>query len=114
MNLNGRTINPGEMRTSITLELRTVAQDGGGFMVPGQGTTVTVWAKWTNAHGSEVWQAQALHASKAATVLMRYIAALDETWTLLKGSERYEIVSVDNVQDRDEFMELKVIRATDG
>jgi len=102
------------MRTQVTLEQRTVAQDAGGFMVPGQGTSVTVWCKWTNVHGSEVWQAEALHAVRPATVTLRYLAAVDTSWTVLKGTERYEILSVDNIQDRDEYMEMKVQLATDG
>ena len=108
MNLNGRTTNPGEMRTSITLEPRTVTQDAGGFQVPGQGSTSTVWCKWTNVHGSEVWAAAALQALKPATVVIRYHATINTMWTILKGSERYEIVSIDNIRDMDEYMELKV------
>ncbi len=108
MNLNGNPTNPGEMRTQITLQKRTVTTSAGGFDVPGWQDQATVWAKWTNVHGSESWQAQAVGALAPATVLIRYNAQIDTTWAVLKGGKRYEVTSIDDIQERHEFMELKV------
>jgi SPP1 family predicted phage head-tail adaptor len=112
--LNGRPINPGELRTSVDLQKRTVPADAGGAQSPAWSTQATVWARWENAHGSEVWAAQAVQADSPATVLLRYYAGLEPTWALLKGSDRYEIVSVDDIQERHEYMELKVRRMRSG
>jgi SPP1 family predicted phage head-tail adaptor len=114
MNLGGKTTNPGELRTSIALQSRTVASGDGGFKVAGWSTQATVWAKWSHAHGAEVWTAQAVQAEAPATVLIRYYAGLDTTWAVLKGSDRYEIVSVDDIFERHEYMELKVKRMGAG
>lgn len=108
MIIGAKVTNPGELRTRISLEPRTVSQDAGGFMATSPGTVVAVWARWTNVHGSEVWAAQAQQALRPATVLIRYLAALEETWTVLKGSERYEILSIDDIGERHEYQELKV------
>ena len=62
MNLNGKVTNPGEMRTSITLQTPTITKAAGGAQVVTWTTLAVVWAKWTNIHGSEVWQSQAVQA----------------------------------------------------
>jgi SPP1 family predicted phage head-tail adaptor len=100
--------NPGQMRTEISLQQRTATPDDGGFSVPVWTTVYTVKSKWSNVHGQETWMAGATGANKPATVTIRYRADLDTTWAVLKGTERYEIVSVDNIQERGELMELKV------
>lgn len=115
MRLGANVTNPGELRTSITLKSRTVTTGAGGFPVPTWPTTIaTVWAKWTNAHGQEAWIAQTAQADQAATVLIRYRSDIDLTCAVFKGSDRWEIVSMDNVQERGEFLELKVIRKREG
>lgn len=114
MILNGKVINPGDLRTQITLQSRTATGDAGGFQVPGWSTIATVWAKWTNVHGSEAWAAQSVQAEAPATVLVRYLTGLDATCAVLKGADRYEIVSLDNIQERGEYIELKVQRARSG
>jgi SPP1 family predicted phage head-tail adaptor len=114
MIIGTKVTNPGELRTQISLEPRTVSQDVGGFQTTGQGTAVLVWCRWTNVHGSEVWAAQAQQALRPATVVIRYLEGLDETWSVLKGTERYEIVSIDNIGERGEYQELKVQLAKEG
>jgi SPP1 family predicted phage head-tail adaptor len=114
MNLGGKTTNPGELRTAVALQSRTVSSGTGGFQTPTWSTIATVWSKWTNAHGPEVWAAQSVQAEAPATVLIRYYAGLDPTWAVLKGSDRYEIVSVDDIFERHEYMELKVRKMRAG
>lgn len=108
MNIGGKTTNPGELRTQITFLSRTATGDAGGFQVPALTAVATVWAKWTNVHGSEAWIAASTTAEQAATVLVRWLANLDPTWLVRKGSDLFEIVSPDNIQERGEYIELKV------
>lgn len=111
MIIGSKVTNPGELNTQITLGTRTVTTGAGGFQTAAFTaftTNATAWAKWTNVHGGEVWQAAALNASKPATVLMRYDSRLDETCLVQKGSDVYEIVSLDNIGERGEYIELKV------
>ncbi len=114
MILNGKPINPGDLRTRIDLQKRTVPADAGGAQVPSWATQATIWARWENAHGQEAWIAQSVQAEAPATVLIRYYAGLEPTWAILKGSDRYEIVSVDDIQERREYMELKVRQMRPG
>lgn len=115
MIINGRITNPGELRTSITLQKRaSVTTDAGGFQVPGAPTEYTVLCKWTNFHGSEVLAAQAAGIVEGATVLIRYRSDIDETWRISKDSQIYEVVSMDDIQNRHEYIELKVKRWKGG
>jgi len=115
MNLNGIPTNPGKLRTPITLYRRAIVTDGGGFGVAGKGALIAaVYSKWTNAHGQEAWAAQTVQASQPATVLIRYRADVDATCLIEKGALDFEIVSLDDIQERHEYIELKVKRITVG
>jgi SPP1 family predicted phage head-tail adaptor len=115
MNLNGRISNPGEMRTFITLQKRlSVSQDAGGFPQPAYPQEYTCWGKWVNFHGSEVFSAQAAGVESGATVTIRYRSDLDETWRIVKGGLVYEIISMDDIQNRHEYLEIKVKRSKPG
>lgn len=116
MNLNGKVSNPGAMRVMVALGKRAVSTETGGFQVGmvNFAAQAQVWAKWVNVHGSEVWAAEAANAVQAATVLIRYRADVDPTWGVQKGTDWYEIVSMDNIQERNEFLELKVKRVVAG
>lgn len=114
MILNGKVINPGELRTPIYLESRTVSAETGGFQAPAWSTITTVRCRWRNAHGNESLQAALQEAEAPATVLIRYNATLDTTCAVRKGAERYEILSIDNIGERNEYMELRVRRMKGG
>jgi head-tail adaptor len=115
MNLTGKPSNPGELRVPITLQGPTVAADAGGAQRP-TWTTLTngaVLAKWVNVHGIEAWAVdRAGKAVFAATVTIRYRADVTGRCSILKGSDRWEIVSLDNIQERGEYLELKVKHVT--
>lgn len=109
MNLNGKTTNPGEMRTSIILESVTINKDAGGAQKPAYATVATVWARWINAHGPESVTDNALQGLKQATVLIRYRTDITAAWAITKGGERYKIITPpDDVRDRHEYLEMQV------
>lgn len=110
MILNGKVINPGELNTSIVLEERRIEKDASGFPRPVVGRQISVWCRWINAHGRELWQADAAGVNAPATVLIRFQAELDETWRVIYRGKTWEIRSIDNLRERDEWMELKVVR----
>lgn len=114
MNLNGKTINPGELRTQVILERPSLVTGTGGFSKKSYSTIATVWARWNNVHGSEVWAAESVQASEPATVLIRYRTDIDTTCAISKGSNRYQIISLDNIENRGEYIELKVSRMVAG
>ena len=117
MNLNGRTINPGDLRTSVVLAPRSVSTETGGFQAPTPDTAhqVSAKARWESAHGIETWTAATTGATEPATVLIRY-RAMDETWYVSKdaGVSWFEVVTMDDILQRHEYLELKVRRWRPG
>ena len=97
-----------------------------------------VLGKWVNAHGSETFTAMQLELREPATLTVRYSPLINETLLVYKGSElslalragdgianeaaaqkavdealeriRYEVISIDNVEERDTWLEIKVQR----
>jgi SPP1 family predicted phage head-tail adaptor len=114
VNINGIPTNPGELRTPITLQKQNVSKETGGWLVPAYVTLAPVLAKWVNVHGNEVWASQIAQAKAPATVLIRYRADVDETCIVLKGGKIYEIISIDDVRERHEYLELKVVYVRSG
>jgi SPP1 family predicted phage head-tail adaptor len=112
MNLNGKVSNPGDLRTPVLLAPRTVSEEMGGFQrpLPAEEAAISAWAKWSNIHGSETWAAAISGAIAPATVLIRYQADLDQTWYISKdnGESWFEIKGMDDIQERHEYIELKV------
>lgn len=116
MILNGKVVNPGEMNTRVVLRSRVLTEDAGGFVVPGGGREVVAWCKWVNAHGrdAEVLVADTEGARVFASLLMRYLPEVDETWAVVYRDKVWEIRSIDNIRERDEWMEIKVSRTDVG
>ncbi len=114
MKINEKPFNPGELRTTIVIKSRSVVTDAGGAQSVVWSTVATVLAKWENAHGSEVWTADAAGAEMPATVTIRYRNDIDPTYALEKNSQLYEIVSMDDIRERHELLEFKVKRLVEG
>ena len=108
MIINGVPTNPGELRTRITLQKQTISTQPGGEQVPVYVDLATVWAKWTNVHGPEVWAALANQSIEPATVFLRWRSDVDATCVILKDGKIYEIASPDDIRARGEYLELKV------
>jgi SPP1 family predicted phage head-tail adaptor len=114
MKINEKPVNPGELRTPVTLKRRTVITDAGGFKKEVYTSISSLYARWQNVHGSEVWTADMAGAIAPATVLIRFVPGLDESCVVEKDGQIYEIVSMDNIMERNEYIELKVRRLKDG
>ncbi len=105
--------NAGEMRTKITIK-NPVYSIIDGFSREEFVNVFTrpVWCKWVNAHGSEVYQAAELRLHEPATITMRYTPLVTAKSRIWRGRdpEPYEVISINNVNDRCEFLEIKVQR----
>ncbi len=91
-----------EMRTRITLQTPTVNLGSGGAQratYANATTTPTVWAKWVNAHGDEAISGDAEKSAQRATVTIRARSDVKATWQILKDSEAWRVLSVDEVYD---------------
>ena len=117
--------NPGSMRTKVVIASRTITTDAGGHQKPTYTTLVAeVWANWKNVHGQEAIVADANGVKMAATVIVRYRSDIVQTcgiWlgatvagSAISGGDLFEIISMDNIEQRNEYIELKVKRITGG
>ncbi len=103
----------GEMRTKITIKAPQYGIKAGFSkevfvdIFPGP-----VWCKWANAHGTEVYQAEELHLRQPVTITMRYSPLVNVKCRIWheRDPEPYEIIGIDNVGDRREFLEIKAQR----
>ena len=115
MKIGNSITNPGELNVKTAVKKRTVSTDAGGFQTEILRTVVDPWwVKWTGVHGSEAWAAGTTKAQRAATVLGRYHADIDETCEVVLDNEFYEINSMDDIGQRHEYLELKVKLAKPG
>lgn len=114
MILNGKPINPGDLKTQITLLARTVSQDAVGAQSAGTSIIAIVFSRWINAYGSEVWAAESAQAIEPATVLIRYRADVTLQCLVQKGDAIFEIIGMDDIRDQHEYIELKVSRVVNA
>ena len=106
-------VNAGEMRTKITIKNpKYTIQDGFGIKEFVNAFTRPVWCKWVNAHGAEIYQAAELRLREPATITMRYSPLVTVESRIWRGrdTEPYEVISINNVNGRCEFLEIKVQR----
>jgi head-tail adaptor len=111
--MSAYTINPGEMRTQITFQSPTISKDAGGAQKPtfaNVSTNPTVLSRWINDHGQEAVQSNAAVSAQRATVTVRHRTDIQTTWQVLKDSEAWQILSIDPVQGRRRWVELRVER----
>jgi head-tail adaptor len=72
------------------------------------------WCRWVGMHGSEAIQNGLVVGRQTATVTIRFDAAVGLSHRVLKDGEIWEIVSIDDVRQIHQWMELKVARKEAG
>jgi len=73
-----------------------------------------IYASWINVHGSEAWIANSVQAQLGATATIRYRDGVTPACRILLGSTIYQIVSLDNIHQRNQWLEIKVKAAVNG
>lgn len=111
-----KAANPGELRTPVFF-IKTVLEkdeeaDVAERKVNVFGEDISVLVKWVNAHGTESYTAMQMQLREPATITCRYSPLINERLTVYKGSDPYpyEIISIDNVEERGAWLEIKVQR----
>lgn len=115
-----RQARAGELRTVVFFRRLVKGTDSGGsahqreeYVFPdGQGGEKGIHCKWVNAHGTEVFAAMQQQIREPATLTMRYSPLIGAAMLVYKrGDPRpWEIISVNNVEDRGKWLEIKVQR----
>ncbi len=106
MILNGKPFNPGELRTKVTFQIPAIVQDAGAAQSEVWTTLDTPYVKIVNAHGAEAVASDADKSTRRSTWTRRYNASVTELSSALLNGERWQVVSVDDIQNRHEYMEL--------
>jgi len=107
-----KNANPGELRTKVRFVRTVRGQDAEGFYVETEETVAEVCAKWVNAHGNEAFSEAMATLAEPATLTVRYRAGLAADQLVYRdGDPRpFEIISIDDVEDRHFWMEIHVKR----
>lgn len=107
----------GELRTRIQVFAPDgEALDGDGYPtgapvnVFGEGQSV--YCKWVNDHGSDVYTAKQLGLTEPATLTLRYTPKITSVCLIYRGADPapYEVVSLNDVEDRHAWLEVRVQR----
>lgn len=112
-----KSANAGELRTPVFFMKACRKRDSEGFFKDTEenvfGEGVPCMCKWVNAHGYEVFQTMQMEIREPATITTRFSAKLlDPTLIIYKGDDTrpYEVISIDNVEERSVWLEIKVQR----
>lgn len=111
----------GELRTRIYIRRMEKEADGEGVAsekaksvfpdLPGQ--PERVWhCKWVNAYGTEAVTAMQLQIQEPATLTMRYSPKIRPDCLIYKlgDPDPYQIISINDVEERHTWLEVKVCR----
>ena len=107
--------NAGELRTRVQFKtvVHTVDDEGDVSEVISNifGEGQYVYSKWVNTHGTEVYVAMQ-KLKEPATLTCRYSPLINEKMLIYKESdtEPYEVVSIDNVENLNQWLEITVQR----
>lgn len=116
-----KQVRPGELRTRIYIRKTVKGTNANGvaqqaeesvFPPDAQGGERVWHCKWVNAYGAEVFSAMQLQIQEPATLTMRYSPLIqpDQLIYRLGDPAPFEIVSVNDVEGRHTWLEVKVRR----
>lgn len=112
----GKSANAGELRTPVFFKRIERKTDADGYPsdqetnIFGDGKAIN--AKWVNAHGTESFTAMQLQLREPATITCRFSPLINKQLIVYKGKDPvpYEVISIDNVEERNRWLEIKVQR----
>lgn len=100
-------MNIGDMRHRITLQKKVDVTDADGFTTQQWQDVATVWAAVENLHGREYWEAASVQAENTVKFTIRFRPDVEQTMRILFKGKVYNILSIDNIKYRNEFIEIK-------
>lgn len=114
----GIRVNPGQMNCPVIIEDYVLKKEGISKEQVWESISCSeIYAQWIGAHGSEAIIAAQSLAKDRATLRIRYNPKVTTRCRVIKDNDRqnpYNIVSVDDVRNRHQYMELKIERNEKG
>lgn len=106
--------NAGELRTSVCFVYVEKNTDAEGVTACSEVDVFgcPIRCKWANAHGTEIFAAMQQSIQEPATITCRYSPRIQNNQLVYKAGDPipYEIISIDNVEERNRWLEIKVKR----
>ena len=100
-------MNPGELDKRITFQRLTTTTNKNGFEVETLEDFKTVWAKVSNLHGREYFEAAAVQRENTVKFTIRYLPDVNPSMKILFQGRQYNITSIDNIKYQNRYMEIK-------
>lgn len=91
----------------VTIETSTAAVDAVGEPVQTWALFAVVWAALRPMTGNERIQAQQVESSADSVITIRYLAGVVSTMRIKYGSRTFQILWVQNVNERNMWLELR-------
>ncbi len=104
----------GEFKHKITIKKLITGVNENGFEVETYETYKTLWAKVTNLHGKEYFEAAAIQKEKTVKFIFRTVKGIDETMKIDFGGKLYDITFIDNIKYENKYMEIKALEVDDS
>lgn len=101
----------GRLRKRVTFQSESRSSDGGGGSAITWGNDLEVYGEFAPQKGREQLEAGRLEAALAGILRVRSSSetrAIDETWTVVIGSDRYQIRSIINPDQKNDMLEMTV------
>jgi len=107
-----RSANPGELRTLVRFVRIVRTQDDENFYQETEEDVLLCMAKWQNVHGNEAFSEAMATLAEPATLTVRYWDGIRPELLVYKDGDTapFEVISVDDVEDRHAWMEVHVKR----
>ena len=102
-------MNPGELRHRITFQRLTTTINENGFEIEEWKDFTTVWAKASNLHGREYFEAAAIQMENTLKFTIRYLSEIDTSMRIIFKERHYDIKSIDNIKYENKYMEIKAM-----
>lgn len=113
--------DPGAMRTWIQVIKRRITKDKDGYELVEREKGLRTRVRWVNARGANENRFSstqntdtAKRVVEVATVTMRYTDKVSITDEIEKDGEIYEIIAMNNVNDRRRYLKLDLQRLERG
>lgn len=97
----------GDLRNRITLQKYIETTDEEGFSTQEWQDVATVWASVENLYGREYWQAATVQAENTVKFIIRYRKEIDNAMRINFQDKLHNIISIDNIKYKNEYIEIK-------
>ena len=102
----------GKLRHRLTLKSPTQTVETDGTPTVSYSTSTTVWGSLRPLSGKEISAAEQISEEVNYRSIIRYNSSIQSEWRVENDSKTYEVISVMNYDERDEYLilDLKAIR----